>query len=268
MHVLRKWFPTYSMSYLSMILQVTDLEHLHHFPDEETDVWKKHKVKQLEMPGRELGLALYVCLGQKPYIDNILTCDLLSVPFAASWSPLPWAIDCFPLPGYKEGIGLSKEQGLDWGLWLEVFFCLLYFTKLEVRPQQKSFHAHNGALYDLFLNRKQEIILSLSFSCLLSMAATVCRPDSIQHKSPHLVLLIGCFSFLQFLGDDTFGSVHKRTTASFLSSFLVKHLKSNLCSNKAWPGLPLFNLDANELLALNLSKFSILNGDKWNTGIR
>lgn len=204
-----EWFPTYSMYYLSMILQVTDLEqHLHHFPDEEPEVWKNHKVKQLTRKARaRTGLALCVCLGQKPYIDNILTCDLLGVPLAASWSPLPWVIDCFWLPGYNGGIGLSKEQGLDWSLWLEVFFCLLYFNKLEVRPQQRSFHAQNGSLCYLFLKRKQEIILSLSFSFLFFMVATIYRLDSTQHnKNPHLVFLIGCFSFPQFLGDDTLAS--------------------------------------------------------------
>lgn len=33
-----EWTPTHSKSYLSMILQVTDLEHLHHFPDEESEI--------------------------------------------------------------------------------------------------------------------------------------------------------------------------------------------------------------------------------------
>lgn len=44
MHIhVREWMSTYTMSCLPMILQVTDLGHLRHFPDEETEVSKKKK---------------------------------------------------------------------------------------------------------------------------------------------------------------------------------------------------------------------------------
>lgn len=116
-------------------------------------------------------------------------------------------------------------------------FCLLYFTKLELGLQSRSPHTQNGALCNLFLSRKQDelhdpllsffpplstfphkTVLSLSFSFLLSMAVTTCRPwQHTTQPSPHLVLS-GCLIFPQFLGDDTLALCINRQLPPFLAS--------------------------------------------------
>lgn len=62
---------------------------------------------------------------QKPHSDNDLTCHLMGVSLAASWSSLPRVIKRLQLPGYG---GTGVEEGLS----LEIFFCLLYFAQLEL----------------------------------------------------------------------------------------------------------------------------------------
>lgn len=146
--------------------------------------------------------------GRKPYTDNNVTCDLLGESPAAAQSLFPQALRVCSCLATKEAQGCPKGRG-----WTEAFgwfFCSLYFTKLELGLQSRSPHKQNGALCNLFLNRKQDklheplwsclpplstfppkTVVSLrllycSFSFLLSMAVTICGPwQYIQHNRVH-----------------------------------------------------------------------------------
>lgn len=154
---------------------------------------------------------------------------------AAPWFPLPWTIECFQLPGYQGSIGLSKEQGLDWGLWLELSLVLLYFTK----PVKVSLHQEWCSLQPVSEQKTKQT----SSPPLITPVVFLFSSEFLSSKDFYSSALLS-FSWWQWPSTDPdsvysitestlgsnwmpqlptipwwwhLGSVHKQTTASFPS---------------------------------------------------